>query len=152
MARLVRSLAILRREVDRAWPERDRSSDGWVGDAEHSSRVSDNNPDRLGRVHAMDLDVGGIDARAVVDLATLHPSARYVIWDRRIWSVRTEWEPRPYLGPNPHRTHLHVSVAHSTVGRLSRRSWLGLGIVPRSRLARLMLQGAPAALPGGEQP
>jgi len=116
--------------VNRAWPDRDRESDGWIGDAEHSSRRSDHNPDRFGRVHAVDLDVDGIDADAVVHLATLHPSTAYVIYSRRIWSESTQWEPRTYLGPNPHRTHLHVSVRHDVLGRRSRRSWLGLGRLP----------------------
>jgi hypothetical protein len=128
--RLVSSLSRLRQEVDRLWPERDRSSDGWIGDQLHQQRQSDHNPDRRGRVHALDLDVGGIDPVAVVRVACLHPSTAYVIWDHQIYSRRVSFIPKTYSGSDPHQTHIHVSVLHSIAGRRSRRSWLGLGRWP----------------------
>ena len=128
--RLCRTLRVLRKEVDRLWPDRDRESDGWLGDAEHAARRSDHNPDRLGRVHALDIDVGGVDAYAIVRAACSHPSTAYVIYARQIWSASTDFSPRTYLGVNPHRTHMHVSVAHSWLGRRSKRSWLGIGRLP----------------------
>jgi hypothetical protein len=42
---LAPSLVALRAELDAKWPRRDRSSDGWIGDAAHSSRASQHNPD-----------------------------------------------------------------------------------------------------------
>ena len=124
---LVYTLRHLRREVDRLWPNRDRKSDGWIGDAAHAARVSDHNPDRRGRVHAVDLDADGIDTRAVVRAACLHPATAYVIFDRKIYSRRSGFAARAYSGTNPHLDHIHVSVLHSKAGRRSRRSWLGLG-------------------------
>jgi len=35
----------LREQFDDTFPDRDRRSDGWIGDARHSSRPSDHNPD-----------------------------------------------------------------------------------------------------------
>ena len=131
--RLVSSLVRLRHEVDRLWPERDRSSDGWIGDQLHQQRASDHNPDSRGRVHALDLDVGGIDPSAVVRVACMHPSTAYVIWDYQIYSRRVSFIPRSYSGSDPHVTHIHVSVLHSIAGRRSRRSWLGLGRWPVPR-------------------
>ncbi len=37
----------LRNQVNRAFPNRDRRSDGWVGDSSHSARKSDHNPNLL---------------------------------------------------------------------------------------------------------
>jgi hypothetical protein len=41
MAVLIASLAALREEFNEIAPTRDKSSDGWIGDAAHADRVSD---------------------------------------------------------------------------------------------------------------
>lgn len=41
MAILIASLAALRAEFDEIAPTRDKSSDGWIGDAAHADRTSD---------------------------------------------------------------------------------------------------------------
>jgi hypothetical protein len=56
MARLVAAGVVLRSQVNRRWPDRDKASDGWIGDRAHSARVSDHNPDARGWVHALDID------------------------------------------------------------------------------------------------
>lgn len=54
--RLVAAGVTLRRQVDQAFPRRDRRSDGWIGDKAHQARKSDHNPDSRGWVHALDID------------------------------------------------------------------------------------------------
>jgi hypothetical protein len=56
MPRLVAAGVVLRSQVNRRWPDRDKASDGWIGDRAHSARVSDHNPDARGWVHALDID------------------------------------------------------------------------------------------------
>lgn len=42
------------RQVNREWPVRDHASDGWLGDASHTT--GDHVPDANGIVHAIDID------------------------------------------------------------------------------------------------
>jgi len=47
----------LREQFDDTFPDRDRRSDGWIGDLRHSARPSDHNPDqKTGVVRAIDVD------------------------------------------------------------------------------------------------
>jgi hypothetical protein len=43
--RLSKSAIQLREQIDDAFPGRDRTSDGWIGDTRHAARKSDHNPD-----------------------------------------------------------------------------------------------------------
>ena len=56
MARLCTAGATFRDQLDRRFPKRDKRSDGWIGDAAHSSRFSYHNPDKNGIVWATDTD------------------------------------------------------------------------------------------------
>jgi len=42
--RIAKSLDVLLHQIDGAAPDRDRQSDGWIGDERHKSRESDHNP------------------------------------------------------------------------------------------------------------
>lgn len=115
------SLRALRAEVDQRWPDRDKSSDGTIGDPAHSVSKSEHNPvghpfgpayGTAGAVHAMDITARGIEVDEV--LAGLIGDQRvwYVIYDRKIWSKNYgPWDERFYTGSNPHTTHIHVSLA-----------------------------------------
>lgn len=120
---LAGSLVQLRREVDDAFPNRSTISDGTIGDAAHSSRESDHNPDALDIVRAWDCtrDVqDGIDvAENLAEFlrAKRDPRIKYVIFRRRIFSSSIKpWEWRPYDGPNPHDHHVHISVEPHPTG------------------------------------
>ena len=111
----------LREQFDDTFPDRDRRSDGWVGDARHSSRPSDHNPDpTTGVVRATDTDrdvhkSGKPDLMPdIADqlrLAAKNGEKRiaYIIFSGRIASSRMGWRWRTYKGSNAHDHHMHVS-------------------------------------------
>jgi len=111
----------LRLQVDDSYPDRDRTSDGWIGDVRHSARPSDHNPDAAGIVRAIDID-RDLSGKAKPDLmpdladqirlfAKRDKSKRiaYLIFAGRIASPRMGWRWRKYSGINPHNSHLHCS-------------------------------------------
>lgn len=109
----------LRLQVDDSFPDRDRTSDGWIGDARHASRPSDHNPDALGIVRAIDID-RDLSGKKKPDLAPdLADQIRlcakrdkriaYIIFEGKIASPRKAWAWRTYDGVNQHRHHMHIS-------------------------------------------
>ena len=110
----------LRLQVDDSFPDRDRTSDGWIGDTRHQARPSDHNPDAEGIVRAIDID-RDLSNKAKPDLMPdLADQIRlcakagdkrisYVIFDGRIASFKKAWAWRPYDGINKHNHHCHVS-------------------------------------------
>jgi hypothetical protein len=113
----------LREQFDDTFPDRDRSSDGWIGDTRHSARPSDHNPDaKTGVVRAIDVDrdVSGKpkpdlmpDIANQIRLAAKAGDKRiaYVIFEGRIASPRMGWRWRKYSGSNPHNKHCHISFS-----------------------------------------
>lgn len=122
--RLARSLRRLCREIDGRWPDRPTTSDGWLGDDAHSLRVSDHNPDASGIVHAVDVTCYGHRADRLVAAAIRHPSTHYVIHKGQIWTSERDMVPHAYAGPDPHTSHVHVSILHSDRAERSRVVWL----------------------------
>jgi hypothetical protein len=110
----------LRLQVDDSYPDRDKSSDGWIGNLAHSLNPSDHNPDSAGIVRAIDID-RDLSGKAKPDLmpyladqiriAAKRGDKRisYVIFAGRIASPRMGWRWRKYSGINPHNSHLHIS-------------------------------------------
>jgi len=112
----------LREQFDDSFPDRDRRSDGWIGDLRHSARPSDHNPDpKAGMVvRAIDIDADVYksgkpdlmpDIADQIRLAAKAGEKRiaYVIFNGRIASSRMGWRWRKYSGSNPHNAHCHVS-------------------------------------------
>jgi hypothetical protein len=60
---LAPSLVRLREQINQEWPQRDTTSDGWIGDTRHQAVKSDHNPDYSagGVVRAIDVDKDGIE-------------------------------------------------------------------------------------------
>ena len=109
----------LRLQIDDSYPDRDRTSDGWIGDSRHASRPSDHNHDAMGIVRAVDIDrdlSGKKKPDLMPDLADqIRLAAKsdkriaYIIFDGRIASSKKAWRWRPYDGVNQHRHHCHIS-------------------------------------------
>jgi hypothetical protein len=96
-----------------------------MGDAAHQQRPSDHN-----RGDAIDLThspANGFDAGALAEALrhqmSHYPAGRcsYIIFDARIASQEVDWKWRPYSGPNPHRTHVHISI--KAARRAETRQW-----------------------------
>ena len=110
----------LREQFDDCYSDRDRKSDGWLGDARHAARPSDHNPDSQGIVRAIDIDrdLSGVskpdlmpDVADQIRLCAKAGDKRiaYVTFDGRIASDKKGWAWRPYTGSNKHNHHCHIS-------------------------------------------
>jgi len=111
----------LREQFDDAYPDRDRSSDGWVADARHMRQgTSDHIPlAESGIVRACDFDrdVSGKPKPDLMPniadqlrlLAKTDKRIKYIIFDGSICSAKSAWRWRVYTGINKHRHHLHIS-------------------------------------------
>lgn len=121
---LAPALAQLRAEVNKKWPNRSKASDGTIGDASHSARTSDHNPNNRRSVNAMDITVSGIDKGTLIAVAKKHPSVRYIISDRKIMNRDIgNFRARNYTGANPHTKHVHISLYQSATAENRTQSW-----------------------------
>jgi hypothetical protein len=113
--RVAKSLEVLRDQINRAAPRRDKSADGTIGDAAHAARKSDHNVSG-GVVNALDITHDpddGVNAGLIADTIRASGDKRvtYIISNGRIADSGKPW--RKYNGKNPHTMHFHVSVVNS---------------------------------------
>lgn len=128
MAVLTKSLTRLRTDFNTAFPNRDKASDGWIGDAAHAAGTSGHNPessgkseytdgDKIDEVRAIDVD-NDLKAPSVTMLKIIQKilatpndlkRLKYIIYNRVIWSKSNGWRPRAYTGSSPHTEHAHFS-------------------------------------------
>lgn len=141
---LIASLAKLRDEFNGIAPGRDKTSDGWIGDAAHQAEQSDHNDDETGNVpihdaddlhevHAIDVDrdlrLADVTMEDVVQfllsrcLSGAETRLRYIIFNRRIWSASSGWEQKAYTGSNPHDHHAHFSGKYDSASESNTRSY-----------------------------
>jgi hypothetical protein len=113
----------LRSEINAKYPNRDKRSDGWIGDTAHNARKSDHNPDKQGWVRAIDIDSDLVKGSSKeswllaeqIKTIALKGDKRisYVIHQHRIASPLKNWVWRVYKGSNPHVSHIHISFTKS---------------------------------------
>lgn len=120
---LAPSLSVLRDEVNARWGQRDKTSDGTIGDAAHQATRSDHNPNERESVDAWDMDKDGVDVNEVIAAFQKHPSAHYWIWQRQIADRDDGWRRRPYSGTNPHDRHAHFSIYQTRAAEQDTRPW-----------------------------
>jgi len=116
------SLERLLSEINASAPKRDKSADGSIGDASHSSRDSDHNPcDCHNAVCARDFThdpKGGFDSYEFAKWLAARCKAgdekrvKYIISNGKIASETYGFVWQNYSGSNPHDHHVHVSVDH----------------------------------------
>lgn len=127
--RTAKCLDVLLHQVDAAYPGRDKSSDGTLGDAAHQATKSEHNPDANGIVRARDITndpAHGLNARTLAEalIASRDNRILYVISNAQICSsVVSPWVWRPYSGVNAHRQHMHLSVVESPALYDDERPW-----------------------------
>jgi hypothetical protein len=119
---LSKSAIQLREQCDDSFPDRDRTSDGWIADARHMrAGKSDHCPDAQGWVRAIDIDAN-LDKRKETSIyladqirayAKTHGRITYVIHMGKICSRKSLWRWVKYSGINAHNHHIHVSFAKS---------------------------------------
>lgn len=134
--RVARSLLTLYDQVEAAYPQdRDRSSDGTIGDSSHQATHSEHNPDENGVVRALDVTndpAHGLVSRALAQalLDSRDPRLWYVISNNQIAAsnVEPKWQWRPYNGPNPHTAHMHISVVADPALYDDTRPWMISGV------------------------
>lgn len=112
-----------RKETDALWPERNKASDGFLGDAAHSARDSQHNPNDRGSVNACDTGIIGIDPYRLVNVAIKDSRTWYVIYNHTIWSRTNNFRPQKYNGVNGHEHHVHVSILTSVTAENDTRPW-----------------------------
>lgn len=142
---VVPCLLALRDEVDRLNPGRDKSADGTIGDATHTSSsdhtpdedstvLRGKDPDGANEVHALDIDATGPwppgqdldDSVEIIRLRHLRGDdnrLQNIIWRARIASRTWGWAWRPYDGPSRHFDHAHFSARYTTAQEQDTRPW-----------------------------
>ena len=124
--RVAKSLLVLFDQVDAAHPDRNKTSDGTIGDKRHQGTASDHNLDAKNIVKALDIThdpAHGVDTYALAEFMRTHPDkrVRYIISNGRIAGNANYvsanggkvWQWARYGGSNPHDHHIHISVERS---------------------------------------
>lgn len=136
---VVPALNALLDEINEVAPDRDKASDGSIGDQAHSESESDHNPDETGNadtdsdsineVRARDFDKDlrrpGLTMEMICQFLVMGCRSgritwiKYLIFNGRIWSAARDWVTRTYTGSNPHDKHMHVSCKPDTASENS---------------------------------
>jgi len=145
---LTKPLVNFRTQLDEICPNRDKTSDGSIGDFAHSQGSSDHNPDDTGHGNAgWDGDADNVqDVRAIdvdrdlntpgLSMERLHAHllkycrngtfwfVRYIIFDGYIYHKNYDnYIRRTYTGSNPHNHHMHISSEWSEAADDANANW-----------------------------
>lgn len=112
------------RDANIAWPNRNKRSDGIMGDLSHqfltgpdgklgtADDIPNNSDHNLGLAVDITHDPeNGCDCNMLAQMAIADDRVTYVIWNKRIYNrARASEGWRPYTGKNGHTHHIHISV------------------------------------------
>lgn len=134
-----KSLLVLRDQMNKAYPDRKKDSDGTIGDAKHCAGGgnSDHCPHvkdgDIGVVTALDIThdpAHGCDMNKVSEsiVSSKDQRIKYVIWNKKICASYIvdgipAWTWRSYGGPSPHDKHAHFSVLSEKDKYDNQRLW-----------------------------
>ncbi|MGO8023924.1 hypothetical protein [Rhizobium leguminosarum] len=141
--RPAKSLKQLQAQVNQAFPNRKKASDGMIGNSAHCPGTSDhcaNIVDNgVGVVTAFDITHdpnSGCDMERATNavVTSQDPRIKYIIYNHRICSSYPHggvaaWTWRPYSGSNAHEKHAHFSVVEDKARYDDTRAWSITGIV-----------------------
>lgn len=118
--RLAKSLEVLRTQLNAAYPDRSKASDGSIGDERHQKAgTSDHLPNSAGAVTAIDVthDPAHLpgESLATALVTSRDQRIKYIIWNKHMVSSypargTAAWTWRSYGGSNSHTKHVHISV------------------------------------------
>ncbi len=135
--RIAKTLLRMREQINAKAPNRNKASDGAIGDTNHQNRSSDHNPWVIdgpnGVVTAIDVTHSpdkGCDADRIAESlrASRDSRIKYIIWNKRIVSSYPQggtaaWTWRRYTGRNGHTHHVHISVNPEKAKYDSTQDW-----------------------------
>ena len=124
--RVMRSLLILRDQVNLIAPDRAKGADGTICDTNHPTTsdhcphyVKDVGPEMVTALDLTHDPAGGFDSYQFAEVLCIHRDKRikYVISNHRIFdtSGTDAWVWRPYSGVDPHTNHVHISVLDAPI-------------------------------------
>jgi hypothetical protein len=128
--RPAKSILKLRDQINAMYPNRDKTSDGIIGDTAHSARKSDHNPNGAGVVTAIDIDkdLDSTNPLAMKEFIirlqdSFDPRIKYIIFDGQITVKGDIHKWKPYHGANSHKHHCHISVSSNAALYDSDKDW-----------------------------
>lgn len=126
---VTKSLGRLKSDFNTTFPNKDKSSDGTIGDTAHQAETSGHNPDDTSGSKSESTDADNIAEVRAIDVDNdLHATANmqdvinrmlqtpndlkrltYIIYNHQIWRKKNGWKKETYNGSSPHTEHAHFS-------------------------------------------